>query len=365
MRTSKWQLFRFTLVFLGSQSTMFLIPGLIGTSGYQGWIAIIAGGMLGVVILFFTIQLGKLKPDEAWVDFGGEIMGKWLHRGIVLLLLGWCVYYVSYDIQGFVIFFGSNYLRSTPPLFIQVVIGLVILYTANLGFSTIVYMAEGIFLIFVIATAISTYLFIPNADLAMIPAFFHYHDPAIAVKDSILTTTWFGEWVVFLFVAPELKIGRKMLKRLGAACILLMFIVLVGWVLTMLNFGPYLGKEMKFPYLQIIQGFPHEALLGNSDPILIGLWSASMFIHSSFLIYVANRCAQSLLKQKAKKYTIPVLTLCSMIIAYLYSLNIANYYQDFYSFNTGLFWLFVECIPVYYLIAAYIRSKMGSNPKPQ
>lgn len=33
MTTSKWQMFRFTVVFLGSQSSMFLIPGLLSTSG--------------------------------------------------------------------------------------------------------------------------------------------------------------------------------------------------------------------------------------------------------------------------------------------------------------------------------------------
>lgn len=129
-----------------------------------------------------------LKPGEVWVDFGKEIMGKWLHGVMVLLLLIWCVYYVSFDIENFVLFFGANYLRGTPPLFIQIVIGLVIMYTAYLGFSTMAYMTDGIFLIFLLSTAFSYYLFLSNADFSMLPALFHYPDPGVAFKDSIMTT---------------------------------------------------------------------------------------------------------------------------------------------------------------------------------
>ncbi|WP_438495485.1 GerAB/ArcD/ProY family transporter [Paenibacillus sp. IHBB 3054] len=363
MTTTKWQMFRFTVVYLASQSSMFLIPGLLSTSGYQGWIAIIAGCAMGMIPLFFTIQVGKIKPGEAWVDFGKEIMGKWLHGAMVFLLLIWCVYFVSFDIENFVLFFGANYLRETPPLFVQIVIGLVIMYTAHLGFSTMVYMTDGLFLVFLFSTALSYYLFIPNADYSMLPALLHYHDPGIAFKDSITTMSWFGGWTVFLFVAPDLKIDNKMQKRLIVAGISVMLTVLAAWLITILNFGPHFGKELQFPYLQLIQSSSHDDLLGNSDPILIGLWSASMFIHSSFLIYVAHKCALYLTKQKAKKVMIPFLTIGSITIAYLYSLNLTQYNKNYNAFGTVIIWLIVECIPVYYFIVAFIRSKISTASK--
>lgn len=363
MTTSKWQMFRFTVVFLGSQSSMFLIPGLLSTSGFQGWIPIIAGCALGMILLFCTVQVGMLKPGEVWVDFGKEIMGKWLHGVMVLLLLIWCVYYVSFDIENFVLFFGANYLRGTPPLFIQIVIGLVIMYTAYLGFSTMAYMTDGIFLIFLLSTAFSYYLFLSNADFSMLPALFHYPDPGVAFKDSIMTMSWFGEWVVLLFIAPDIQISNKMLKRLIAAGIAVMLTVLIIWVMTILNFGPHFGKELQFPYLQLVRSTSHDDLKGNSDPLLIGLWSASMFIHSAFLIYIAHKCALYLTKQKAKKVMIPFLTVGSITIAYLYSLNLTQFNKNYNAFGTVIIWLIVECIPVYYFIVAFIRSKISTASK--
>lgn len=339
---------------------MFLIPGLITTSGYQGWIALVCGSILGLIPLFFTIQVGKIKPGEVWVDFGKEIMGKWVHGAMVLLLLFWCIYYVSFDIENFVLFFGANYLRATPPLFIQIVIGLVIMYTAKLGFSTMVYMADGVFLTFLVTTLLSYYMFIPNSDFAMLPALLHYHDPGIAFKDSITVMSWFGEWVVFLFVAPELKISSKMLKKLTAAAIMVMITVLLAWLMTILNFGPHLGKELKFPFLLLVRSSSNNEILGNTDPILIGIWSASMFIHSSFLMYVAYKCALYLTRQKGKKIMSPLLTVCAITLAYMYSRHVGMYNKVYYAFGTSIFWLIVECIPVYYFIVAYIRSKISS-----
>lgn len=59
MTTTKWQMFRFTVVYLTSQSSMFLIPGLLSTSGYQGWIAIIAGCAMGMIPLFLLFRWAR------------------------------------------------------------------------------------------------------------------------------------------------------------------------------------------------------------------------------------------------------------------------------------------------------------------
>ncbi|MCL6604805.1 MAG: GerAB/ArcD/ProY family transporter [Paenibacillus sp.] len=357
MLTTKWQLFRFTLIYLSSQVTVFLIPILMSSSSYQGWIALVAGFGLSLIVLMFTIHLGALRPNQAWVDFGKDIFGKWIHRAMLLLLLCWCIYFTSFDIENFVLFFGTNYLRDTPPLFIQCVLGLVIMYTARLGFSTIVYMSDGIFLIFCVATIFSLYLLLPNTDLDMLPALVHYHNPRIAIKDSIMVTSWFAEWVVFLFVAPDLKIEAKILKKLmlAASCVLL--IVFTSWLLTLLSFGPHLGKELYYPLIDMVRSSYQDNLLSNIDPLLIGVWSSSMLIHSSFLIYVAFKCLSSLTKERGKNYIIPFLTSIAVGIAYIYSRNIADYFIHYTSYTLVIIWLVVECIPIYYSLAAFIRFR--------
>lgn len=213
MRTTNWQMFRFSLVYFNSQTSIFLIPIIVSGSAYQGWTSILIGSALSIILLLFMIKVGKLKPGQSWVQFGEQYMGKWVHGVLVFLLLCWCVYYASYDIGNFVLFFGSNYMRGTPPLIIQLVIGMVIAYTAAKGLATIIYMADGVFLLLIVTTCFSLYLFLPNANFQMLPAFIHYFDLGNTIKGSFGVSSWFAEWVVFLFVAPELKINNNMLKK--------------------------------------------------------------------------------------------------------------------------------------------------------
>lgn len=60
---------------------------------------------------------------------------------------------------------------------------------------------------------------------------------------------------------------------------------------------------------------------------------------------------------------IPFLTIGSITIAYLYSLNLTQYNKNYNAFGTVIIWLIVECIPVYYFIVAFIRSKISTASK--
>jgi spore germination protein KB len=346
VRTTNWQMFRFAVVLLIPTATIFLVPLIIKTSSYQGWIALIGGCLLSFIMLYFTIHLGKINSKKAWVYFGEEITGKWVHRLVVFILLCWSLYFVAYNIQGFTLFFGSYYLRGTPPLFIQIILGLVIIYTASLSFTTIIYMADGIFIIFIVVFVLSMYLFVPNADFSVLPALLHYHD-----------------FKLVLFAAPEIQINSKMNKKLIFAGLFTLLFILISWLLTIVVLGVHLGHELRYPYLQMMRLSSQNNLLGNADPLLIGLWSSSLFIQSAFLIYIAYKCAAYLTKNKGTKYMIPALTSISVFIAFLYSRHLSIYNLHFNSFYTSVIWLGIECIPIYYSFIALFtyRKRKHSN----
>lgn len=56
---------------------------------------------------------------------------------------------------------------------------------------------------------------------------------------------------------------------------------------------------------------------------------------------------------------VPFLVFCSVLIAYLYSRSITRYYSDFSSSLVVILWLVAECIPVYYTMAAFIKSRIN------
>ncbi|WP_068780551.1 GerAB/ArcD/ProY family transporter [Paenibacillus sp. GM2] len=361
MRTTPWQLFRFAFVYFNSQSAVFLVPALLSNSTYQAWIGIIGGYLLSLMILLSMIYIGSRYPDQPWVQFGKSLMGKWLHGLFVLLLLLWCIYYTSYDIESFALFFGSNYLRDTPPWFIQAVIVPVIIYTALRGFRIMAYMSDGLFLLIISATFLMFCLFSQQADFRMLSALTHYWDMSGQFTNSLTTLSWFADWVVFFFIVPEMKLDTKVFKNLLAVATTICVLVILGWLLVILNFTPDLGRQFQYPYLEIIRSMEPDRILSKVAPLLIGLWTTSMFLHSSFLIYTASRCAMHFTKGKGNSFFIVFCTLIAMVTAFYYANHLSLYQQHYYSFEVVIIWAIVECIPVYYtaayLIGPYRRRK--------
>lgn len=357
MIKTPWQTFRFAFIYLNSQPAAYLIPLLLGSSMYLGWAAILLGSLLSMFILWCTIRLGMWDRERAWVDFGEQIVGKWIHSLVLLLLSFWAVTYASIDIQSFTLFYGSNYMRETPQWFIQVILGIVIIFTARWGFKTLVYLSDGLFFFTVAALVLTISSFAKDADLHMIPGFFTHHNYGTLAKDTVIVLSYLGEWIVFLFIAPYIQIGWRTMRNLFCAGLLVTIAITLQWTLTFLNFGPHLGKLMQFPLIELLRSSV-TGVLGNIDPLIIGLWSSSMFIHSAFLIHIAARCFGKLLRTQRMQLTLVTLMGGSATVsAYQFSRDPTSYQQSVGLLSTAVFWVIVECIPVMYWIVTLFRSK--------
>ncbi|WP_018753366.1 GerAB/ArcD/ProY family transporter [Paenibacillus sanguinis] len=349
MRTTPWQLFRFGFVYFNSQSTVFLVPALLASSSYQAWIGVLGGYLLNLILLGAMIYIGSRYPEQPWIQFGKKLMGKWLHSMFVIILLAWCVYYTSYDIQSFVLFFGSNYLRDTPPWFIQIAIAPIIMYTAMRGVKNIIYMADGLFVLILTSTTLMLLLFSQQANFHMLSALQHHLLPVSGLFENSLTSlSWFAEWMVFLFIVPDLKLDKNASRSLFAIASVLCLLVITGWLMVLMNFGPQLARQFQYPFLEIVRSVEPDSILSKVAPLVIGIWTTSMFIHSAFLIYVASRCATYFTKEKGQRLSIVLLTAAAVSIAFYYSNHLSLYQKHYYSFEVVIIWIIVECIPVYY-----------------
>ncbi|MEY9093859.1 GerAB/ArcD/ProY family transporter [Paenibacillus sp. RC84] len=361
MRSTSWQTFRFATIYMISQPIAFLITPLISTSGYQGWISLLLGGLISALFLCCTVYIGRLSPGVPWVQSGEQMIGKWPHRFFLFVVLYWCVYYVSIDLESFTLFYGSIYMRETPQWFLQLIIGLVIVITARWGFVSIVYMADGLFLITLLGIAIILGLFTANANFQMFPALWTHHKMGLAFRDTFTAVSWFGEWFVFLFMVPHLKFGPKTLRNLLSACLLVTFAVSLQWMLTLFNFGSYYGRRIQYPLLELIRSSTLSGFLGNADPLLIGLWTTSMFIHDAFLLYVATKCAAQLFKFQTRKAILPLLGGTAVVAALQYSRDTTRFLTDMNSLSIVLFWVLVDALPVYYAVIVYVRIKFSKK----
>ncbi|MVO98354.1 GerAB/ArcD/ProY family transporter [Paenibacillus lutrae] len=359
MHTTSFQTFRFACIYMLTIPLAFMIPPLIATSGYQGWIGMVIGGAVNIVLILGTYKLGKMTAGQSWVDFGEKIAGKWGHRAVLLLLVFWSVYYVSLDIEQFSLFYGTLYMRETPSWVLQFMIGVVIWVTTRWGFTTLVYIADGTFIIILLGIVFLLILFSADADYQMLPALLTHYDSSIVFNDVMSVISWIGEWFIFLFITPHIPFDKKTLRNLLLSNTLVTFSVLVTWLLVILNFGIHYGSQLKYPILQLIRGTSFTGLIGHADPVFIGLWATSMIIHDAFLIYVGVACIGHLLKLQEKKPLNAILVGTATVAAFQYSQNISWFQKELTEAGFISFWVVINGIPLYYLILALVRGQLG------
>ncbi|GIP26731.1 hypothetical protein J23TS9_18610 [Paenibacillus sp. J23TS9] len=359
MRTTSFQIFRFACIYMLTMPLAFMIPPLIVTSGYLGWIAVLIGGTINFGLILCTYQLGKMASGQAWTAFGEKISGKWGHRAVLLILVFWSVYYVSLDMEQFTMFYRSAYMRETPDWFLLLLIGIVILITARWGFSTLVYIADGTFIVILLGIIFILVIFTGDANYQMLPAFVTNHDFHNVFSDVISVISWNGEWFIFLFIMPQLKFDKNTLRNLLLANSLVIFAVLLTWLLVLLNFGNHYASQLKYPVLQLIRSTSFTGLIGNADPLFIGLWATSMIVHDAFLIYVGVTCLGHLLKFKENKPLITLLAGTATVAAVQYSRNTTLFQKDMTELGFISFWVMINGIPLYYVLIAFLRGRLG------
>lgn len=316
-------------------------------------------GAINFVFILCTYQLGKMSSGQAWTAFGEKIAGKWGHRAVLLILLFWSVFYVSLDIEQFTMFYRSVYMRETPAWFLQLLIGIVILITARWGFSTLVYIADGTFIVILIGIIFILVIFTGDADYQMLPALITNHDLHNVFADVISVISWIGEWFIFLFIMPQLKFDKNTLRNLMLSNMLVMFAVFITWLLVLLNFGNHYASQLKFPVLQLIRSTSFTGLIGNADPLFIGLWATAMIVHDAFLIYVGVTCLAYLLKFKENKPLISLMVGTATVAAFQYSQNTTLFQKNLTEFGFISFWVMIDGLPLYYWLIAFLRGQLG------
>ncbi|MDT0122180.1 GerAB/ArcD/ProY family transporter [Paenibacillus sp. RRE4] len=365
------QAYRFMFVYLYSEPVAFLLQRLFKMSGYQGWISTIGGFLISLILLMFTYRLGSLYPDRAWLSYGEEVVGKMIHRFFTSLIALLCLYLLSIDVENFIVFLQSMYLPQTPIWLTSSITLLCICLTARSGLVAIVFISEGIFLVQLLTSTLLLPSVGGGGNPEILIAMATHHDWSEIFMGSISTMPWFSEWMLFLFLAPAVAFRRPMFTSMvWAGCTVVIFI-LFFWVFILMNFGPYVAASLRYPLLELVRFARYGDFLDNLDPVLIAIWSTTMFTRSSFLLYVSSVCLSSISGVRQNKSLTFIIAGTAAVIVMQYARDAAAYELAIRSYAIPAFTLLVESMPIVYVAVYWLRpgnrkkaTKASPAPSP-
>lgn len=349
------QLFMMFSIYLFTSTLGLYVDYIVKTSGYLTWLSMLLGACLSLLITYFSYRLAKKRPDQYFAHYGKEILTKWLHYPLLVLIV-LCLFFITafilHDLEDFII---QVYLPATPNWAIAILLGVCFVAAVRCGIEAIFRCAQGIFFISIFGVLATPFFVKKEMNLDMAIAFVNRFDLAQVWNGMWANACLFGETAFILFLFPKICNSDKTMKTLVSATFVAAFIILTNILPAMLIFGPELMGNLTYPELELIRYIHGSSFFENLDPVLIALWITGLFIKISFLIYLIIMNVAQLFTLKDHK---PFALSTTLLVIGMSLFVVGSTAESSELISNGFIGMVivVEVLPVIYLVADWIRS---------
>ncbi|WP_282939514.1 endospore germination permease [Paenibacillus sp. RC67] len=354
-RITQPQLFMMFSIYLFTSTLGLYVNYVVTTSGYLTWLSMVLGACLSILITYFSYRLAKKRPDQYFAFYGKDILTKWLHYPLMIVIV-LCLFFITsfilHDLEDFII---QIYLPSTPNWAIAVLLGICFVAAVRCGVETIFRCAQGIFFISIFGVLATPFFVKKEMNLDMAIAFINRFDMAQIWNGMWANACLFGETAFILFLFPKICDTEKTMRTITGATFTATFIILTNILPAMLIFGPELMGNITYPELELIRYIHGSTFFENLDPVLIALWITGLFIKISFLLYVIVMNLAQLFVLKDHK---PLTLSTTVLIIGMSLFVVSSTAESSELISNGLIGMviLVEAIPILYLLVDWIRS---------
>lgn len=350
---------------ISSLQLIFLVIGfMVGTSalippgnsaGRDTWLAILAGFTESLIFFLIYYNVGKNYMDRNIIEINNIVLGPWV-GGIASIVFIWYTYHAGAMELRLMGEFTETIMPQTPIDVYLVVIVLTCAYVVSKGIEVIARCAVFLVPIFITILIFDTVLSIPALDLSNLLPILDI--PAKSFIQSVHSAAAypFNEIICLAVIVPCINrassVPGSLLKGLGAACLILMFIAARNTaVLSNLN------NISTFPSLTVVSLINIGDILTRMD-IFSALFLLVMgFLKVSFFFYAATLG----LAQLCKMRTYRPLILPLAVLMYLLGMVSFRTGVDEYIIYAARIWPYYSIpfeliFPLLLLIVAVIRK---------
>ncbi len=355
-RITQNQLLLFFTLYFYSTAAGFSFGPLVKQSEYDAWIVLYVGALSGGLLAFFTIKLAQRRPYEYLVHYGKDILPVWIHVPFMMILFFFYLHLGAYILREYEDFMVQTYLPTTPGAAVGIIFGFVIAITVRLGIETLFRTAQGLFFIILIAVLLQNFFIGNEFEWDRWMAFITNHQLQGVLKGSYSIAPWFGEVILLVFFFPLIAENKKTVKSVIWALVISTVMLVVNVVSILFLFGPDLASHLTYPTLELIRYIHIADFIENMDPLLVAIWSTTVFLKVSITLYVAVIILSQLFRLKDYRPFTFSLAMVMITMSLQMSENTAQL-NDFFETSWATFAYFVEFIPILYLVVDTVKRR--------
>lgn len=361
-RITSWQMVLVFIMGINATGILTMPRVFYASTGPDGWVALIIQHVALFIGMAITIILGRRFPDQTFVEYNQQIVGKLLGTIITITAGVFWVLISARIVRVFADIIKVFILVETPVEVMILSMLLVSVYITRHGLEPIARMAELLFPLMVIAILLVTFFALWNIDkLNLLPIFGAGVWPSIVAG---LKASFFDLQmkVSFLLLLPFLLKPRNALKISALALSIDLAFRVTIFLVTVGVFGGYV-LDFFWPVAMLAKfvEIPGE-VFARLEMIFLGFWIgvtlSSLLIH----MYLASLSFARLFKLRESSMLtlplLPIIFIISLIPPNVMDVEILDTIEGV--LGGILFWI----VPTILLVIAWIRKidqRVGAN----
>lgn len=322
----------------------------------DGWVAILAGGLLIIPFILMIDRLFKMYPNKTIFHIGEEVLGKAIFIIFLIIILVYAIITLAYSSRVFGEVMKGYLLERTP---IKVIIITMLLTTSYVSRSEIEVLGRVATMVYPILLGLFILLLlinIPALDYTNILPVFNTDFTQIP-RGILISLFSYAGYEIILLAYPLSNDKKDTLKYVLRGLFIVIGIYLVTFFICLSQLGVNQLKRTLWPTIAVANEVDLPGyFLENLDGIVIALWVLVVYTSIGPLLYIGGRVLSNIFNTKS--HDIFILPLIPII--YIISIipdNIIGVYEEMARILGYFVIAAIMVIPAIIFFAALIKKR--------
>lgn len=333
---------------------------VISVTGRDSWAMAITGFLCFMPVLLVYYLLLKWFPGKSLFEINEEVFGKAAGKILSLVYLFFFLSLSALNLRDLGNFVVDFVMPETPDIAVLILFMVFCVYTVRKGL-------EGFMRIGVVFPLLSVLVIVLNFILVINDAEWGYLQPAFTEKfmvyvqgTHIVATIPFGELIVMMMVAPNIRKGENAAKYIFWGALMSAAFMVLVIIRDIISLGP-LANIISLPSFEAVRTVNFADIITRTESFYALLLVSLMFIKLCILLYVtALGIAQIFELDHYRRLVCIVGVIIVCYSGFVFESSMENGYWG--SHVTPFFWLLFQYIlPLVTLAAARLRGMHRPN----
>lgn len=326
--------------------------------GADTWLSMAIGFIIGIITMMLMVYLCSRFPDKTVVEFSGELLGKWLGKGVGVLLTLFFIMAYGASANVMTLHLSEYFLPQTPFSIICILYTMLCMYGIFLGVEVVVRFSligfiMSILINITMLTGTTTELrpidLLPLMDKGLLTdiadSFYIFGDISLAI-------------LAVGFFYPMLDKKKKVFRITFWASFTGAIMIIVWPIFETMVLGPDLMKQYVVVCMQQIRCAQLTKYLPRYELIMVSFFTFGVLVQSVAMFYCAKHSIKQITGIKKEYIIILPLTVVLVLVTYFMAKD-NNNYINFLSFPySQICFALSTGLPAILFITALLRGRL-------